>query len=303
MNFQVFDPRFNQLIDTEREIEKVATGFEFTEGPIWHPGEKSLIFNDIIGNAIYHWTEKTGLKKIRRNSYMANGNTYDRQWRVVTCEHATSRITRTDFSGGGALEILATHYQGKELNSPNDIICNKDGTLYFSDPNMGRGPSHGVPRQQVLNFQGVYRLDPSDQSLMLLVDDFSKPNGLCFSIDEKRLFVDDSEYNHIRVFDVESDGSLHNGRLWVELARVGKGVADGMEIDQAGNIYCCGPGGVHLLDAKANYLGIVLMPEQAANLAWGDDDLCSLYITASTSVYRLRTGVSSSNLGVWVPRM
>ena len=292
MNVQVFDPRFYQLIDKTFELELVVTGFEFTEGPIWHPGEKSLVFNDIIGNAIYRWTEKDGLNKIRRNSYMANGNTYDQQGRVVTCEHATSRITRTDFSGGGTLEVLATHYQGKELNSPNDIICKQDGTLFFSDPNMGRGPSHGVPRQQQLAFQGVYRLDPSTLDLTLLVDDFVKPNGLCFSNDEKRLFIDDSEHNHIRVFDVETDGSLHNGRLWAELSRFGKGVADGMKIDLAGNIYCCGPGGLHIFDANAHYLGIVLMPEQTANLAWGDDDLNSLYITASTSVYRIRTLVS-----------
>jgi gluconolactonase len=292
MNIKVFDSRFNQLIDTNRELEKVATGFEFTEGPIWHPQEKSLIFSDIIGNAIYHWTAETGARKLRHNSYMANGNTYDHQWRVVTCEHATSRITRTDFLHHGELEVLATHYQGKELNSPNDIICKRDGTLYFSDPNMGRGPRAGVPRQQQLTFQGVYRLDPSDRSLVLLVDDFTKPNGLCFSNDEKRLFIDDSEFNHIRVFDVASDGYLHNGRLLADLTRAGIGVADGMKMDPAGNIYCCGPGGVHIFDANANYLGIVLMPEQTANLAWGDDDLNSLYITASTSVYRIRTLVS-----------
>jgi gluconolactonase len=302
MNVQVFDHKFHQLIDKDAELERVVTGFEFTEGPIWNPREKSLIFSDILGNAIYHWTEKNGLKKLRRNSYMANGNTYDRQGRVVTCEHATSRITRTDFSGGGELEVLATHYQGKELNSPNDIICKQDGMLYFSDPNMGRGPKAGVPRQQQLTFQGVYRLDPADKSLTLLVDDFIKPNGLCFSNDEKKLFIDDSEHNHIRVFDVKSDGTLHNGRLWAELARAGIGVADGMKMDRAGNIYCTGPGGIHLFDAAANYLGIILMPEQTANLAWGDDDLQSLYITASTSVYRFRTSISSANLGIWIPR-
>lgn len=292
MNVQVFDPRFNQLIDKRSEIEQVVTGFDFTEGPIWHPGEKSLIFSDILGNSIYHWTEKTGLKKLRRNSYMANGNTYDHKGRVVTCEHATSRVTRTDFSGDGALEILATHYEGKQLNSPNDIVCKRDGMLYFTDPNAGRSPDYGVPRQQELEFQGVYRLNPSDLSLTLLADDFSKPNGLCFSTDEKRLFINDSEFNHIRAFDVESNGKLSNGQVWAELIQVGIGVADGMKIDRAGNIYCCGPGGVHLLDANANYLGVIHMPEQTANLAWGDDDLCSLYITASTSVYRLRTSES-----------
>ena len=135
----------------------------------------------------------------------------------------------------------------------------------------------------------MYRLHPSDLSLTLLVDDFSKPNGLCFSADEKRLFINDSAYNHIRVFDVKDDGTLENGRLWASLKSAGTGVVDGMKIDAAENIYCCGPGGIHIFDANAEYLEIILMPEQSANLAWGDDDLRSLYVTATTSVYRLRT--------------
>ncbi len=299
MNVQIFDTRFNQLIDPQSEPKQMISGFDFIEGPIWNPNNKSLIFSDILGNSIFQWTEESGLKKLRRNSYMANGNAYDKQGRVVTCEHATSRVTRTDFSGGGELEVLATHYQGRQLNSPNDVICKRDGMLYFSDPAAGRTVGFGIPRPQELNFQGVFRLDPSDLNLNLLVDDFSKPNGLCFSADEKQLFINDSAHDHIRVFDVQKDGTLSNGRLWAKLNRAGIGVVDGMKIDQAGNIYCCGPGGIHLLDANANYLGIVLMPEQSANLAWGDDDLRSLYITATTSVYRLRTlvpGLSSFDL-------
>jgi gluconolactonase len=289
MNVLIFDSRFNQLIDPQSELKQIASGFDFTEGPIWNPKEMSLIFSDILGNSIFQWTEKSGLKKLRRNSYMANGNAYDLQGRVLTCEHATSRVTRTDFANGGELEVLATQYQDKQLNSPNDVICKRDEMIYFTDPAAGRTVGFGVPREQELNFQGVYRLNSSDLSLTLLVDDFVKPNGLCFSADEKRLFINDSAYNHIRVFDVKSDGTLENGRLWASLKSVGTGVADGMKIDAAENIYCCGPGGIHIFDANADYLGIILMPEQSANLAWGDDDLHSLYITATTSVYRLRT--------------
>jgi gluconolactonase len=289
MNVQIFDSRFNQLIDPQGGLKQIASGFDFIEGPIWNPKEKSLIFNDILGNSIFQWTEKSGLKKLRRNSYMANGNAYDLLGRVLTCEHAASRVTRTDFANGGELEVLATHYQGGQLNSPNDVICKRDGMIYFSDPAAGRTVGFGVPRPQELNFQGVYRLDPSDLSLTLLVDDFSKPNGLCFSADEKRLFINDSAHNHIRVFDVKGDGTLENGRLWATLNPAGTGVADGMKMDALENIYCCGPGGIHVFDANAVYLGIILMPEQAANFAWGDDDLCSLYITATTSVYCLRT--------------
>lgn len=289
MDVQIFDPRFNQLFDPAQEPKRIAGGFDFTEGPIWHPGEQSLIFSDILGNSIFRWTEANGLEKLRRNSYMANGNAYDRQGRVLTCEHATSRVTRTDFARSGELEVLATLYQGKQLNSPNDIICKRDGMIYFSDPAAGRTTGFGVPREQELPFQGVYRLNPADLSLTLLVDDFVKPNGLCFSADEKRLFINDSAHNHIRVFDINADGALENGRLWAELSPAGRGVADGMKIDAAGNIFCAGPGGIHLFATDSTCLGIILMPEQTANLAWGDADLRSLYITATTSVYRLRT--------------
>jgi gluconolactonase len=140
-----------------------------------------------------------------------------------------------------------------------------------------------------LDFQGVYRLDPETGQLDVVAADFSKPNGLCFSLDETRLFVDDTDHGHIRMFDLAPNGMLTNGQLWAELTKDGTGVADGMKIDQAGNLYCTGPGGIHIFDDRANYLGVVQMPEQSANLAWGDDDLCSLYITATTSIYRLRT--------------
>lgn len=292
MDVTLFDPRFDQLVDTRQEIQTIVTGFKFVEGPIWHPLERCLIFSDILGNSIYRWTAALGVKTIRRNSYLANGNTYDRQGRVVTCEHATSRLTRTNFAVSDESEVLATHYQGKQLNSPNDVICNRAGQIYFTDPASGRSAGFGIPRLQELSFQGVFRLDPSDQNLTLLVDDFSKPNGLCFSADERQLFVSDSAYNHIRVFDTTADGMLVNGKLWAELSPAGKGVADGMKVDQAGNIFCTGPGGVHIFAPDASYLGIICIPEQAANLTWGDDDLCSLYIAASSSIYRLRTRVA-----------
>jgi len=173
MKVKAYHPRCSALFRLDQELEQIATGFQFVEGPIWHPLEKSLIFSDILGNTIYRWMRENGAIILRRNSYMANGNTYDLQGRVITCEHATSRLTRTDFSGGGELEVLATHYQGKQLNSPNDVVCRSDGALYFTDPNSGRSEGYGVPRQQQLDFQGVYRLDPTDLSLTLLVDNFS----------------------------------------------------------------------------------------------------------------------------------
>jgi gluconolactonase len=297
---EVRDRRFNEIIDQDAGLERVATGFEFTEGPVWHPYERFLIFSDILGDCMYRWSPVDGVSVFRQPSHMANGNTYDRQGRLLTCEHATSRLTRTGRLGGSArhpeqdreIDVVASHYQGRELNSPNDVVVRSDGAITFTDPNSGRGPRFGVPREQALPFQGVYRVDPDDGSLTLLVDDFAKPNGLCFSLDEERLFVNDSDCFHIRFFEVESNGNLTNGRVWAEVRGEGVGVPDGMKVDGDGNLYCCGPGGIHVFDPHATCLGVVQMPEYATNLAWGDDDLHSLYITASTSLYRLPVNVA-----------
>ncbi|MGB0387633.1 MAG: SMP-30/gluconolactonase/LRE family protein [Ardenticatenaceae bacterium] len=297
MNVDIRDSRFSQVIAPGVELEEVVSGFEFTEGPIWHPYERHVTFSDIAGNTIYRWSgaggalslSKGGLSVFRTPSHMANGNTYDREGRMLTCEHATSRMTRTEEDG--SVVVLASHYEGQELNSPNDIVVKSDGGIYFTDPTSGRSPYYGIPRPQELPFQGVYRFDPQDESLTLLVDDFSKPNGLCFSLDEKQLFVNDTDCQHIRVFDVQPDGTLSQGRVWAETTGPLPGVPDGMKVDQAGHLFCTGPGGIHLFDPHANCLGVILTPEKTANFAWGDDDLCSLYITASSSLYRLRVNV------------
>ncbi len=294
MEIELRDERFTQVIDTDAELEQVVSGFEFLEGPVWHPKEKHLVFSDIVGNAMYRWSAVDGVSVFRKPSNMANGNTYDPQGRLLTCEHATSVVTRSE--SNGSTEIMASHYQGKELNSPNDIVVKRDGGIYFTDPNSGRGPYYGVKREQQLTFQGVYRLDPEEKALTLLVDDFSKPNGLCFSIDETQLFVNDTDRNHIRVFDVQPDAGLTNGRVWAETIAEGEGVPDGMKFDKDENLYCCGPGGIHVFDKNAESLGVIRMPEQAANFAWGDDDLRSMYITASTTVYRLRTNIPGIEL-------
>lgn len=296
MNLEIRDSRVSQLIAADAELEQVVTGFDFTEGPIWHPQARALIFSDIMGNSLYRWSATDGLQKIRRNSYMANGNAFDHQGRIITCEHAASRVTRSDLAHcdpltNEGLEVLATHYQGKQLNSPNDVVVKRDGMIYFTDPVAGRSPVYGIPREPELPFAGVYRLDPTTKALTLLVDDFTLPNGLCFSLDERQLFVNDTVRLHIRVFDVQEDGTLANGRIWAETTGDRAGVPDGMKFDQAGNLYCCGPGGVHLFDPVGNCLGVIHMPEPTANFVFGDADLCSLYITASTSLYRVRVNV------------
>lgn len=264
--------------------ERLLAGFEFVEGPVWLRDQQALLFSDIIGDTLYRWNEKSGLDIYRRPSFMANGNALDSQGRLLTCEHATSQVSRTDAEGNR--EVLASHYLGLELNSPNDIVLKSDGAIYFTDPTSGRSDTYGVARPQELDFQGVFRLEPDATVLTLLVDDFSKPNGLCFSLDETRLFVNDTDRQHIRVFDVFADGSIGNDRVWAQVGGNSPGVADGMKIDSEGNLYCCGSGGIHVFDIDARRIGVIEVPEFAANFTWGGGELRDLYVTASHSVYR-----------------
>lgn len=287
-NVEIRDPRFCAVVGDSVTFEKLATGFLFTEGPLWHGQEKSLLFSDMPGDHMRKWTATSGAKTFRKPCAQSNGLTWDRQGRLVVCEHATSKITRTE--PDGRITVLASHHGDKELNSPNDVVVKSDGGIYFTDPTYGRNEYFGTPRPLQLDFRGVYRAESDGGKLTLLADDFGQPNGLCFSRDEQQLFVNDTEKQHIRVFDVNSDGTLANSRVWAQTTGEGAGAPDGMKMDSAGNVYCCGPGGIHVFAPDATCLGVIRMPEYTANFCFGDDDLRSLYVTASTSVYRLRVG-------------
>lgn len=290
MNIEIRDERFREAVGDRLEMERIAAGFIFTEGPAWHPGERHLTFSDIIGSKIYRWAPGEGgaggkLSVHRSPSNMANGNTYDREGRLLSCEHSTSQVVREE---GGELKVIASRYQGKELNSPNDIVVKSDGRIYFTDPPAGRSERYGRFRPQELDFQGFFRVDPDGQNLTLLGKDFILPNGLCFSTDEKRLFVNDTRRKHIRAYDVQPDGLVTGGTVWAEATGEGEGHPDGMKVDSADNLYCTGPGGVHVFAPDGACLGVIRTPERAANFAWGGDDLRDFFITATSSVYRTR---------------
>ncbi len=287
MSAEIRDDRFRAVIGDDAELEQLGTGFDFTEGPIWHPVEKHLTFSDMPGNHMRRWTPDGRIVTFRKPSNMANGNTYDRSGRMVTCEHATSRVTRTE--PDGSITVLATHWNGKELNSPNDIVVKSDGWIYFTDPTYGRMEYYGLPREQELDFQGVYRVDEDGGNLTLLADDFAQPNGLVFTADESRLFVNDTDRGHIRVFEVKADGTLTGGEVWAEVTGEGEGAPDGLKIDVDGNVYCCGPAGLHVFAPDATSLGVILIPEPMANFTWGEDDMKSIFVTASGSLYRVRS--------------
>jgi gluconolactonase len=283
------DPRFTQVVGNRVEFERIATGCLFTEGPLWHPAGQYLLWSDMPGDHLRRWSATDGVTTFRKPCNKSNGLTWDREGRLLACEHASSQVSRTVASG--QIVPLATHFQGKQLNSPNDIVCSADGAVYFSDPPYGRAEYYGVPRPQELAFQGLFRVGPDPKRPVLLADDFDRPNGLCFSLDGRRLFVNDTARQHIRVFDVKGDGGLSGGRVWAATTGEGKGAPDGMKIDSKGHVYCTGPGGIHVFSPEAVCLGVIHVPESVANFAWGDADHRTLYITASTSVYRIRVQV------------
>jgi gluconolactonase len=285
MNVEIRDERFREVIGDDVSFETLGTGYAFTEGPIWHPTGKFLIFSDMPGDHMRRWSASRGVETFRKPSNMANGNAYDRSGRIVTCEHATSRVTRTE--SDGTISVLASHYEGKELNSPNDIVVKRDGGIYFTDPIYGRIEYYGVAREPQLDFRGVYRID-TDGTLQLLAGDFGQPNGLCFSLDESILFVNDTERMHVRAFDVDKNGRLGDSRVWAELVGDGPGGPDGLKVDSKGNLYCCGPGGIHVFATDGACLGVIRTPEVSANFNWGEDGLTTFFITASTSLYRIQ---------------
>jgi gluconolactonase len=294
MPVEIRDERFKSVVGSDVSLKKLATGFEFTEGPIWNAVTHELIFSDMPGDIMRRWTPGSGVTTFRKPSNKANGNYYDREGRLVTCEHASSSVTRIEHDG--SITVLASHYDGKELNSPNDLVVKSDGAIYFSDPDFGRREYYGVKREKELSFNGVYRLDPGSGDLTLLAADFGQPNGLCFSRDESLLFINDSDRGHIRVFEVNPDGTLSNGRVWADVTGDGDGVPDGMKLDSGSNIYCAGPGGIHVFAPDAACLGVIRFPEVVANFCFGGDDLRTLFVTASTSIYGVRIQVPGNRV-------
>ena len=286
MSIEIRDPRISGIVGAAVSFEQIATGCLFTEGPLWHPRGNFLLWSDMPDDHLRRWSASAGVSTFRKPCHRSNGLTWDRNGRLLACEHASSHVTRTD--ADGRIAPIATHYHGKALNSPNDIVCALDGSIYFTDPVYGRMEYYGVKRDCELDFRGLYRVGSDPREPALLAADFGQPNGLCFSLDYRRLFVNDTERKHIRVFDVAPNGSVTGGGVWAETVGAGDGAPDGMKIDSAGNVYCCGPGGIHVFDSGGTCLGVIHVPEYVANMAWGDADCRSLYITASTSIYRTR---------------
>ncbi|MFL6304131.1 MAG: SMP-30/gluconolactonase/LRE family protein [Candidatus Sulfotelmatobacter sp.] len=272
-------PKFTTIVG-DAKLETVASGFGFTEGPMWDPAGFLYVSDETIDKIFRVYPDGKKEEVIALGD--PDGNTFDRRHRLIDCASVLRAII--EVTPDGKYKVLADRFESKRLNSPNDVIVGPDGALYFTDPTLDlvAGEKQEIP------FQGVFRLDESGK-LTLLTKDLTQPNGLAFSPDGKKFYVDDSEQRNIRVYDVEPDKTLSHGRIFgEEPGGKNDGVPDGIKVDKDGDLFVTGPKGIWVWDANGNHLGTIDMPEQPANLTWGDKDYSTLYITATTSVYRLR---------------
>lgn len=289
--YQIDDPAFTKLIVGSAALDQLFTGCRWAEGPVWFDDLQCLLFSDIPNQRILRWAaDATGggaVSCFRQPSNFSNGQTRDRQGRLVTCEHGLRRVTRTEVNG--SITVLAATFQGKQLNSPNDVVVQSDGSIWFTDPTYGilsdYEGNRSAPEQPV---RGVYRLDGGNGALTCVVEDFCQPNGLAFSPDERTLYIadsgasqDGSKLRHIRAFDV-ADGKLRNDR---QFAVIDAGIPDGIRTDTAGNLWSSAADGVHCFSPDGHRLGKVLVPEEVANLTFGGPRRNRLFITATSSLY------------------
>ena len=290
------------LVDPAAAVSRIGAGYEFTEGPVWDAARGCLLFHDIPGDVRWRYTETDGMRLDLTPTFKGNGMAIDLDGSLLVCEQVSSCLVR--FRRDGRRELVSFHYGGTYLNSPNDVVVRSDGSIYFTDPDYGRWNDWiGCERSRLLGYRGVYRVPPGGgvDNLELLVgeDEFDQPNGLCFSPDESLLYVNDSGARNVKVLGVAPDGSLGPARVLRE--GIGSGVpregnVDGMECDELGNVWVTGPGGVWVLTAAGDHLGVVETPEVCGSLAWGGDDMRSLFLTTTTTVHVVRTLVGPAPL-------
>ena len=298
--YEIHDERFRQLIVASAGLEELYGECRWAEGPVWFADLNCLIWSDIPNQRMLRWVPDGGVSVFRFPSNFVNGNTRDRQGRLISCEHGGRRVVRTEVDG--TLTILADRYQGKRLNSPNDVVVRSDGSIWFTDPTYGiKSDYEGYRAEPEQATRNVYRLDPETGALEAVITDFGQPNGLAFSPDETRLYVADSASSHdvtaprhIRVFDVVGEMTVANGRVFCSLDN---GLPDGFRIDVQGNLWTSAGDGVHCFSPEGALLGKILVPQTVANLTFGGPRRNRLFITATTSVYSVFVATNGVTLG------
>jgi gluconolactonase len=288
-DFEILDPRFGRLVNATVRLEKLFTGCRWAEGPTYFPAGRYLLWSDLPSNRMLRYDEEDGhVSVFRRPSNYANGNTVDRQGRLVTCEHLGRRVTRTEHDG--RVTVIANAWQGKRLNSPNDVVVRSDGSIWFTDPSYGIGDDYqGARAESEIGACNVYRVDGTTGAVSIVADDFVRPNGLAFSPDETRLYVVDSgrtegpeNPTHIRVFNVDGDARLTGG---AEFAACDVGLFDGLRVDEAGRLWVSTGEGIECYEANGDLIGRIRVPEVVANCVFGGQSRNRLFITAATSLY------------------
>ena len=291
--FEAVEPIFETYVIANAPVKQIASGFDWVEGPVWFGDAGCLLFSDIPNNRILRWIPDEGVSTFRYPSNHSNGHTRDRSGRLVSCEHGTRRVTRTE--PNGSITVIADGHEGRPLNSPNDVIVKSDGSIWFSDPHYGIMTDYEGYRAKQENPCAVYRADPRTGHLTVVVDDMECPNGLAFSPDEKLLYVADtgrmysSDPQHIRVYDVVGD-QARNGR---HFHTIDVGFADGIRVDTDGNLWSSAGDGVHCIAPDGRLLGRILVPELVSNLVFGGRAKHQLFMTATTGMYMVtlnRTG-------------
>ena len=300
-DFEIIDPLFARLVMFHAPVEHLATGFRWAEGPVWFGDRSTLLWSDIPNDRVMGWREGVdgGAGEVfvfRRPSNFANGHTRDREGRLLSCEHGTRRVTRTEHDG--TITVIADRYDGKRLNSPNDIVCRSDGTIWFTDPHYGIAGHYEGHRAEQEQPCRVYRADPRDGSLTVVLDDFECPNGIAFSPDERTLYVAETgpafepdAVQHIRRFRVDEAGAVSGGEVFHE---VSPGCADGFRCDTAGRLWTSAGDGVHCLSPEGAVLGKIRVPEIVSNLCFGGRGRHRLFMTATTSLYSVSLNVEGA---------
>lgn len=297
--FEVLDKSFNGFVLGNAPVKQIATGFDWVEGPVWFGDANCLLFSDIPNNRIMRWTPGVGTSVYREPSNYSNGHTRDRQGRLISCEHGSRRVSRTEHDG--SITIVADSFEGKRLNSPNDVVVKSDGTIWFTDPHYGIMTNYeGFKSEQELPCH-VYKVDMDAGTIEAVLTDFACPNGLAFSPNEDRLYVvetgvifDENAERHIRMFDVADDGKLTGGDVFHE---INPGCADGIRLDSDGNVWSSAGDGVHCINSAGDLIGKILTPEMVSNICFGGRSKHQLFMTATTSVYAIRL----NRQGVQIP--
>lgn len=297
-DYIVLDPRFNNLFNGTAHVDRLWTGCRWAEGPAYFPSGRYVVWSDIPNNRMLRYDETDGnVSVFRQPAGNSNGNTVDREGRLVTCEHGGRRVSRTEHDG--SITVIADSYQGKRLNSPNDVVVKSDGSIWFTDPPYGiLSDYEGDKSPSEIGRNNVYRVDGKSGEITIVADDFDKPNGIAFSVDETKLYIVDTGASHdpagpkhIRVFDVHENGTLSGGKVFAESTA---GLFDGFRLDEDGRIWTSAGDGVHCYDPDGTLIGKVKVPEVVANVVFGGPKRNRLYICGTTSLYMVYLSVNGA---------